>query len=75
MQKARVFVVAMCLAALGLAVPMLAQGPSGPVVRVATWKVRTGMNAQFEAGLKKHNQFHRVKNDRTELETWQISSG
>lgn len=58
-----------------LAVPMLAQGPSGPVVRVATWKVKAGMNAQFEAGLKKHNQLHRVKNDPTTLETWQIGSG
>ena len=58
-----------------LAAPMLAQGPSGPVVRVATWKVRTGMSAQFEAGLKKHNQLHRLKNDPGTLETWQVTSG
>ena len=58
-----------------LAVPMLAQGPGGPVVRVATWKVKAGMNAQFEAGLKKHNDFHVKSKDPTTLETWQITSG
>ena len=73
MRKGAILLLSLLVAAL--AVPMLAQAPGGPVVRVATWKVRTGMAQQFEAGLKKHNQFHRVKNDPTRLETWQISSG
>ncbi len=65
--------VVVCLAVLAAAVE--AQAPGGAIVRVATWKVKAGMGAQFEAGLKKHNQFHRLKNDPTTLETWQVSSG
>lgn len=66
-----------CLATLAalLAVPMMAQAPGGAVVRVAVWKVRPGMGQQFEAGLKKHNQFHVKANDPVAIETWEILSG
>lgn len=73
MRKGAVLLLSLFVALLAL--PVLAQGPSGPVVRVATWKVKTENVAKFEAGLKKHNQFHRVKNDTTTLETWQVTSG
>lgn len=73
MRKGAIF----CLATLValLAVPMMAQAPSGAVVRVAVWKVKPGMGQQFQAGVKKHNEFHVKSNDPVGLETWEITSG
>jgi hypothetical protein len=73
MRKGAIF----CLATLValLAVPMMAQAPSGAVVRVAVWKVKPGMGQQFQAGVKKHNEFHVKANDPVGLETWEITSG
>jgi len=58
-----------------LAAPTGAQMATGPVVRVAQWKIKAGTAPQFEAGLKKHNEFHVKQNDATTIETWQITSG
>ncbi len=73
MKKGAIFFLAALVALL--AVPMMAQAPAGAIVRVAVWKVKAGMGQQFEAGVKKHNQFHVKSNDSVPLETWEVSSG
>ncbi len=79
MNKASVFSVAALVAFVLLApFALRAQGqqaPSGAIVRVAVWKVKSGMGQQFEAGLKKHNEFHAKANDPVALETWAVLSG
>ncbi len=73
MKRGAIFFLATLVALL--AVPMMAQAPAGAIVRVAVWKVKAGMGQQFEAGVKKHNQFHVKANDSVPLETWEITSG
>jgi hypothetical protein len=72
MQKVRM----MCLtaAAAVLALP-LGAADQPLVTRVTSWKVKAGMEAKFEAGLKKHNEFHRKQGDALGLSTAQVQSG
>ena len=58
-----------------LVLPMIAQAPNTAIVRVGVYKVKSGMAAQFEAGLKKHNDFHARQKDSKGIETWVVQSG
>lgn len=64
-----------CLAATA-AVLALPAGAEDPIVsRVMLWKVKPGMEAKFEEGLKRHNDFHRKQGDSMALSTLQVQSG
>jgi hypothetical protein len=64
-----------CLAATAavLALPLTAEDMI--VTRVTAWKVKPGMEAKFEEGLKRHNEFHRKQADPLSLNTYQVQSG
>lgn len=64
-----------CLAvAAALAVsPAFAEDPV--ITRVVIWKVKPGMEAKFETGLKAHNAFHVKKNDPMGHNTYVVTSG
>ena len=55
----------------------LAQDTDGkPLIERATlWTIKPGMAAKFEAGLKKHNQFHAKQGDTQSHNTYVIESG
>lgn len=65
---------AMALALMLLPAPALA-GDAGNVARVTYWTIRDGHEADFEAGLKAHNQLHVDQQDPNALLTWQIVTG
>jgi hypothetical protein len=47
-----------------------------PIIERATlWTIKPGMGAKFEAGLKKHNQFHVKQGDTQAHDTYVIESG
>jgi hypothetical protein len=65
------------IAALVTAGSALAQGTDAkPIIERATlWTVKPGMTAKFEAGLKKHNQFHARQGDTQAHDTYVVESG
>jgi hypothetical protein len=60
--------------AAGLA-PAAAQEDGGTLAAVTYWTIAPGTNAQFEAGLKAHNQLHADQGDPVPLLTWTVISG
>jgi len=47
-----------------------------PLIERATlWTIKPGMGSKFEAGLKRHNQFHVKQGDTQSHETYSIESG
>jgi hypothetical protein len=72
MQKARIARLAAAAVAV-LALPLAAEDMS--VTRVTVWKVKPGMEAKFEEGLKRHNAFHRKRGDSMPFTTFLIQSG
>jgi hypothetical protein len=69
----RAHLVCLTAAAALLASPLLAEDQV--VTRVMIWKVKPGMEAKFEEGLKRHNDFHRRLGDPMALSTCQVESG
>lgn len=67
--------VLVCLTLIAVACPLVAQDHAGSISRVSFWTVKAGMLDQFEAGLKKHNEFHRSANDPNALHTWTVLNG
>ena len=63
------------LSVLLLALPALAQEPEGAVGRVYYLKAKAGMEQQFEAGVKKHIDWHRRQNDPWTFYWWQVETG
>lgn len=65
------------IAALVMEASALAQDMDAkPIIERATlWTIKPGMAAKFEAGLKKHNQFHVKQGDTQAHETYAIESG
>lgn len=53
----------------------LAQVEPGTVTRVTVWEVKEGMEAKFEEGLARHNDWHRKQNDSWTLATVRVLSG
>jgi hypothetical protein len=71
MRRARI--VCLTAAAAVLALPLGAEDML--VTRVMRWKIKPGMEAKFEDGLKRHNEFHRKLGDPMALVTAQVASG
>ena len=69
----RTRIVCLTAAAAVLALPLGAEDMQ--VTRVTVWKAKPGMEAKFEEGLKRHNEFHRKLGDPMALLTAQVSSG
>jgi hypothetical protein len=65
------------IAALIMEGSALAQNTDAkPVIERATlWTIKPGMTAKFEAGLKKHNQFHAKQGDTQPHDTYVVESG
>jgi hypothetical protein len=71
MPKLRLY--GLALAATLVALPSLAEDPV--ITRVIIWKVKPGMEAKLEAGIKAHNEFHRKQNDTMTHSTYVVTSG
>lgn len=65
------------VAALVIAGGAIAQSADEkPTIERATlWTIKPGMGSKFEAGLKRHNQFHVKQGDTQSHETYSIESG
>jgi hypothetical protein len=74
MSRVKKCVVALLALALvsGIAV---AQEGGGTLASVTYWSIAPGTQAQFEAGLKAHNQLHAGQEDPVPLLTWEMLSG
>ena len=70
MQKIRMVFLAAVVAAL--AWPLAAEES---ITRVVVWKVKPGMEAKFEEGLKRHNSFHARQGDPMASVTYVVQSG
>jgi hypothetical protein len=64
-----------CLAATAAALALPARAEDPIISRVMVWKAKPGMEAKFEEGLKRHNDFHRRQGDPMALTTLQVQSG
>jgi hypothetical protein len=64
-----------CLAATAAVLALPAGAEDMMVSRVTVWTVKPGMEAKFEEGLKRHNDFHRRQSDPLALSTFQVQSG
>ena len=73
MPRRTIYLVSICM--LLAALPAIAQEEPGTIVRVVGWKVKAEMENEFEQGLKRHNDFHRQRNDSRAHVTYQIISG
>ena len=75
--KLRAIPTLLCAGALLLAPSMFSQQQAdrGNVARIYWSWARAGQVAQYEAGNKRHNEFHRQKNDPWTWQTWQVVSG
>jgi hypothetical protein len=71
MQRLRI----VCLVATAAALALPARAEDPIVSRVMVWKAKPGMEAKFEEGLKRHNDFHRRQGDTMALMTLQVQSG
>jgi hypothetical protein len=63
------------LLSLALALPSLAQMPSGRVCQIFVNVVKPGMTSQYEAGRKKHMSWHGSQKDAFTWYTWQVLTG
>jgi hypothetical protein len=66
------FTVLLCLT---LALPSLAQMPSGKVCQIFVNVIKPGMANQYEAGRKKHMGWHGSQKDAFTWYTWQVLTG
>jgi hypothetical protein len=64
-----------CLVGVVGALALPARAEDQIVNRTMVWKIKPGMEAKFEEGLKRHNDFHRKHADTMALITFQIQSG
>lgn len=71
----RSIAVGVCLTLIAVACPLVAQDHAGNISQVSFWTVKAGMSDKFEAGLKKHNEFHGSTNDPNALHTWTVLNG
>ena len=60
-----------------LVLPALARGADAPpqVARVFATQVKAGMNAKYEAGRKRHMEWHRKQADTWAWFTWEVETG
>ncbi len=59
-----------------LALPVLAQqGPAGDIAILYRVQPRPGVSAQFEAGAKKHVEWHKQQKDTWAWEAWEVLTG
>jgi len=65
--------VILCL--LLLALPVATQEEEGTIALVALYKVKAGMQKEFEEGRKRHVEFHKQANDTDTWIAWQVVSG
>jgi hypothetical protein len=61
--------------ALAWPLSIAAAEPAGTVARVFASQAKPGMNAQLEAGRKRHMEWHRKQNDTWAWLTWEVETG
>jgi hypothetical protein len=72
LSKRRVFLLAIPIL---LAVCAVAQTQPGRIVQIGVQVPKPGAAAQYEAGRKKHMDFHKQQNDAWAWHTWQVTTG
>jgi hypothetical protein len=71
----KTLVVLAALSPLWTASAASAQAPAGNLAQIFLNKVKPGTNAQYEAGRKRHMEWHKKKGDTWDWMTWEVVNG